>query len=146
MKVPETIKSMTKCLSEYIESKGKALEQDKQIVEDPLAYIKGLLELKREVNSMITDAFENIPQFKWDSDHAFKTYLADFELAPKFLAIYIDHMMRVDLKGKESVTEELVSEVFAIFKLINSKDLFCQEHQVRINHIIDPLWCQITSR
>ena len=146
MKVPDTIKLMTKCLSEYIESKGKSLEQDKQIVEDPLAYIKGLLELKREVNSMISDAFENIPQFKWDSDHAFKIYLADFELAPKFLAIYIDHMMRVDLKGKESVTEELVSEVFAIFKLINSKDLFCQEHQVRANHIIDSLWCQIASR
>eukprot|EP00826_Nyctotherus_ovalis_P052563 TRINITY_DN668_c0_g2_i3.p1 TRINITY_DN668_c0_g2~~TRINITY_DN668_c0_g2_i3.p1 ORF type:complete len:325 (+),score=93.13 TRINITY_DN668_c0_g2_i3:624-1598(+) len=130
MKTPENIPLMTACLAEYVIQKGKSLEQDKKIVEDPLAYIKGILELKREVNSMISDAFESIKEFLWDSDKAFKNLLVEFELAPKFLAIYIDHMMRYELRGKESQTESLVSEVFAIFKLVNSKDVFCQQHQV----------------
>lgn len=82
---------------------------------------------------MIADAFESIKEFLWDSDKAFKNLLVEFELAPKFLAIYIDHMMRYDLRGKESQTEALVSEVFVIFKLVNSKDVFCQQHQVILN-------------
>ena len=144
MKVPDTIPLMTKALSEYIKFKGKELEEDKKIVENPITYISNLLELKREVNSMIIGAFENISNFKQDSDHAFKSYLSDFQLAPKFLAIYIDYMMRVDLKGKDSEAEKRVSEVFEIFKLLSSKDAFCQEHQVRIHLIIESLWFQIT--
>lgn len=130
MKTQGNIPLMTACLADYVIQKGKSLEHDKKIVEDPLAYIKGILELKREVNSMISDAFESIKEFLWDSDKAFKNLLVEFELAPKFLAIYIDHMMRYELRGKESQTESLVSEVFAIFKLVNSKDVFCQQHQV----------------
>lgn len=121
---------MTKCLADYITQKGTRLEQDKKIVDDPLAYIKGLLDLKREVSAMIEDAFESRMEFVWDSDKAFRNFLVNFELVPKFLAIYIDHMMRYDLRGKESQTESLISEVFTIFKLVNSKDVFCQQHQV----------------
>jgi hypothetical protein len=132
MKTPNNIYLMTTCLADYVTLKGKRLEQDKKIVEDPLVYIRGILELKREVNSMISDAFGSIKKFLWDSDKAFKELLVEFELAPKFLAIYIDHMMRYDLRGKESQTESLISEVFAIFKLVNSKDVFCQQHQVKL--------------
>jgi hypothetical protein len=130
MKTPENIHLMTACLTDYITLKGKGLEQDRKIVEDPLAYIKGILELKREINYMISNAFESIKEFLWDSDKVFKDVLTDFELAPKFLAIYIDHMMRYDLRGKESQMESLISEVFVIFKLLNSKDVFCKQHQV----------------
>lgn len=133
MRTPNNIRLMTACLAEYVGLKGKGLEQDKKIVEDPLVYIKGILDLKREVNSMIADAFESIKEFLWDSDKAFKNLLVEFDLAPKFLAIYIDHMMRYDLRGKESQTEALITEVFAIFKLVNSKDVFCQQHQVTLN-------------
>lgn len=133
MKTENNIPLMTACLAEYVTTKGRGLEQDKKIVEDPLAYIKGILELKREVNYMISDAFESIKLFLWDSDKAFKNLLVEFELAPKFLAIYIDNMMRNDLRGKESQMESLISEVFVIFKLVNSKDVFCQQHQVNLN-------------
>eukprot|EP01022_Parablepharisma_sp_SALTPOND_P023667 TRINITY_DN506_c0_g1_i1.p9 TRINITY_DN506_c0_g1~~TRINITY_DN506_c0_g1_i1.p9 ORF type:complete len:290 (+),score=44.92 TRINITY_DN506_c0_g1_i1:1138-2007(+) len=133
-KKPEKSYLVTDILGQYVKSRGKAIEQDKKIVEDPIEYIKKVIELKKEMDMLMTEGFEEREQFVRANDRAFKDFLIDFELAPKFLAIYIDHLMRYGLRGQESQMETFISDAFTLFKLLNSKDMFTQQHQVNFQY------------
>ncbi len=127
---PDTYKFVTEKLSAYVKARGKAIEEDKKIVEDPIEYIKKVIELKKEMDTLMNEGFEGRQQFAHTNDKAFKDFLTEFELTPKFLAVYIDNLMRHGLRGQESHMETFISDAFGIFKLINAKDTFTQHHQV----------------
>lgn len=126
---PQTLRPVADKLLTYIVTRGKDIEQDKKIVEDPVEYMKKLIELKREMDTLMVDGFAGNDVILKTNDRAFKSVLSDFEFAPKFLAIYIDYLMRQGLKGQESMAEAFVSDAFSIFKLLTAQDAFTLQHQ-----------------
>lgn len=117
-------------LEPYIISRGHNLSANKEWVEDPVIYTTKLVELKREMDALMRESFGSREQFLRTNDKAFQTILDDFELSPKFLAVYIDYMMRQGLRGKEAETESIIEDAFGLFKLLKPKDAFTEHHKV----------------
>ena len=126
---PTTIPFILDKLRPYIHERGTALAADRALAEDPVQYISKLVELKREMDGLMRDAFLGVEQFVKVKDQAFSTILEEFELSPRFLAVYIDFLMRQGLKGKEAETEELINEPFSLFRLLKPKDIFTERHK-----------------
>ena len=113
----------------YIESRGKALIDDKEVLKDPILTINKLLELKKEMDSMVQDAFSNHASFMQTRDRAFQSFMNDCMYVPSFLGEFVDMLMKQGLKGKEADMEKYIDEVFDLFKLIKQKDAFTARHQ-----------------
>ena len=113
----------------YIESRGKAVIGDKEVLKDPILFINKLLELKKEMDSMVQDAFSNNAAFMQTRDRAFQTFMNDCVYTPSFLGEYVDMLMKQGLKGKEAEMEKYIDDVFDLFKLLKQKDAFTTRHQ-----------------
>jgi cullin 3 len=129
---PRTFTLIVERFHPYLISRGKALKENKELIEDPVAYIKAFVDLRVEIEELITYSFASMDSFNRSNDLAFQEILEDFDLIPKYLAYYIDSLMRIELKGKETEMETLVDRVFTLFKLLKSKDAFAEHHKVCI--------------
>lgn len=113
----------------YILARGKAVRENKELKEDPAGYIKALVDLRSEIEALIAESFASMDSFSRSNDIAFQEILESFDLTPKYLAYYIDTLMRVGLKGKEAEMETLIDSFFILFKLLKSKDAFAEHHK-----------------
>lgn len=127
---PPTLPNIISKLGPYVISRGKALGENKEISIDPVLYIAKLVELKTEMDNIVTGAFHGNDQFIVVNDQSFQTIMDEFERAPKYLAFYIDYFMKTGLRGKDSEMEEIISKAFGLFKLLKQKDTFTLHHQV----------------
>jgi cullin 3 len=127
---PNTLNCILEKLDPYIVSRGDALIAVKENVEDPVVYMTKLIELKREMDELVRESFGNREQFIKSNDHAFQTILDKFELSARFLAYYIDFLMRQGLRGKEAETESIIEDAFGLFKLLKPKDAFTEHNKV----------------
>jgi hypothetical protein len=116
-------------LKPYIENRGKTIVDDKEVLKDPNLFITKLIELKKEMDVLVEEAFLNHPSFMQTRDRAFQTFMNDCPYTPSFLGEYVDVLMRQGLKGKEAETERLIGEAFELFKLLKQKDAFTARHQ-----------------
>jgi len=118
-------------LKPFIVSKGKLLKKT-ELIANPIKYIKALIALKKEMDELILEAFDNKEQFVSANIEAFESIMESFELIPKFLAYYFDDLMRRELKGKENKMEPLIDEAFEFFKMLKAKDAFTEYHKVTL--------------
>eukprot|EP00826_Nyctotherus_ovalis_P016922 TRINITY_DN14938_c0_g5_i1.p1 TRINITY_DN14938_c0_g5~~TRINITY_DN14938_c0_g5_i1.p1 ORF type:complete len:265 (+),score=95.82 TRINITY_DN14938_c0_g5_i1:659-1453(+) len=118
---PDTFALIVDRFQPYILSRGKAIRENKELKEDPVEYIKALVDLRAEIETLIAESFASMDSFSRSNDIAFQEILESFELTPKYLAYYIDALMRVGLKGKEAEMEALIDSFFILFKLLKSK-------------------------
>ncbi len=113
----------------YIEGRGRAVVEDKEVLKDPILFTNKLLELKKEMDAMVQDAFNNHPSFMQTRDRAFQSFMNDCPYTPSFLGEYVDMLMKQGLKGKEAEMEKYIDDVFDLFKLLKQKDAFTARHQ-----------------
>jgi len=130
LRKPETLTHILDKLKPYIISRGKALQDNKDLLDDPVKYIRTMIELKSEMDALMGESFSSMEQFIRVNDSAFQEILDSFDLSPKFLAYYIDDLMRQGLRGKETETEPMIEKVFGLFKLLKAKDAFTEHHKV----------------
>ena len=126
---PDTLAFILEKLRPYILARGKTLQGNKDLIEDPVKYIQSLVDLKKEMDSLMVESFSSMDQFVKVNDSAFQDILDNFELTPKFLACYIDDLMKQGLRGKETEMETLIDSVFGLFKLLKAKDAFTEHHK-----------------
>lgn len=117
-------------LKPFIVSKGTLLREKSELLASPVKYVRALIALKKEMNGLVAEAFESREQFVNANNEAFENIMQQFELAPKFLAYYIDDLMRKELRGKENMMEALIEDAFELFKLLKAKDAFTEYHKV----------------
>lgn len=126
---PDTLKFISDKLKPYIIERGNSLKDNKEIKDDPNAYISKLIELKKEMDTMMTEAFYGIEQFLKVNDASFQEIMDLFDPAPRYLAEYNDNLMTVGLRGKETEAESMIESVFGLFKLLKSKDIFTERNK-----------------
>jgi cullin 1 len=129
-RMPETLGFISDKLGPYIVERGMQISRDKDTSQDPIKYIKVLLELKKEMDNLMVASFLNIERFLKVNDSSFQKIMEDFNLCPKFLAEYNDYLMRIELKGKEAEAESMIDGVFGLFKLLKAKDAFTEWNKV----------------
>ena len=129
---PKTLDYILDKLEPYIISRGNSVKAAKENVEDPVLYMTKLIELKREMDELMKESFGNREQFIKTNDRAFQIILDQFDLSARFLAVYIDYLMRQGLRGKEAETEAIIEDAFGLFKLLKPKDAFTEHHKVQL--------------
>jgi len=86
-------------LQEYIESKGKLIVADPELVKNPIAFTRKLLEFKGEMDEIVERSFLNDVHFQKCRDNAFQNFMNSQELTPQYISAYCDSQMRAGFKG-----------------------------------------------
>ena len=74
-RVPDTLKLIIERMQPYIEERGTTITQDQNLLKDPIEFARKLLDLKKEMDDMINECFENNMQFQKARDTAFQDFM-----------------------------------------------------------------------
>jgi len=128
-RVPTTQQYVIEKLKPYIVNRGEGLKKDKDVTGDPVKYMTLLVELKKEMDTLMQDSFAGEERFIRTNDLAFQDIMDAFDRSPQYLAYYIDFIMTKGLRGKEAEMEPIVDNAFGLFKLLKPKDAFTEHHK-----------------
>ena len=111
----------------YIKKRGEEINENKEIAKDPKKLIPELISLQKEMDSLISECFENNPLFQNKKYKAFSNFMCG-DIYPKQLSDYTDFCMRSGFKGKsQEEIENSLNDIIGLFKCINSKLVFQAE-------------------
>lgn len=111
----------------YILSKGKELDENKEKIKDARLFFQDLINLKKEIDIIVSHCFNKDYKFINAKDTAFSKFMKKTDYSKK-LANYTDFCMRSKFKGKsqEEIENEL-NDIIYFFKLLESKNWFIYE-------------------
>ena len=111
----------------YIKKRGNTIYSDKDLSKDPTKFIPKIIELKNEMNKLVSECFENNINFNNVIDEAFRSFM-EKDIYSKQLANYVDHCMRSGFRGKSNeVIENILNDIIYLFKCLKSKVVFQAE-------------------
>jgi len=116
-------------LGPYIETAGKTIIEDKETLKDPIQFINRILEFKKEIDQLVHVSFESNINCVQARDRSLANVLNDCSYTPSFLGEHVDMLMTKGLKGKEAFAEQIIDDLFDIFRLIRQKDAFITRYQ-----------------
>ncbi|KAJ2159908.1 Cullin-4A [Coemansia sp. RSA 552] len=107
----------------YIKKTGK---QMMQVPDLDVSLITGLLELKRKLDAIVREAFEDNGTLISSMREAFEAFVNTRRSKPaQLLARYVDQCMRMGSRlGSEEEVDDLLSRIVILFRFISGKDLF----------------------
>ena len=121
-----SLDEIAKIFKEYIEKRGISLNDDKEN-KDPKKFIPELIKLKKEIDKLVKDCFENHNKFQDTNNKAFSSFMKKDYYA-KQLSNYLDYCMRIGFKGKsEEEIENTLNDIIILFKCLMSKLVFQNE-------------------
>jgi len=62
-------------MNPYIEKRGEAVVKDENLLKDPIAFTRKLLDLKAEMDTMLMVSFNNIMLFQKGRDSSFQNFM-----------------------------------------------------------------------
>ena len=117
----------------YIENRGNALRSNKEIFKDPKKMVPQLIDLQKEINTLVLKCFKNNGILQKAKNKAFNEFMKS-DYYSKQLAYYLDYCMRAGFKGKsQEVVESTLDDIIALFKNLNTKYVFQQETEKKMS-------------
>ena len=121
---PESLKVITSAFQPYIKKRGEEISENKEISKDPKKFIPELMKLKKEMDNLVEDCFENNGTFQDTKNKAFSNFM-NKDFYAKQLSNYTDFCMKIGFKGKsEEEIENCLNEIIGLFKCLNTKLVF----------------------
>ncbi len=121
---PDSLKVITDAFLPYIRKRGEEISQNKEISKDPKKFIPQLMDLKKEMDSLVEDCFGNNPKFQDTKNKAFSTFM-NKDFYAKQLSNYTDFCMKSGFKGKsDDEIEKILNNIIGLFKCLNTKLVF----------------------
>ena len=121
---PQSLEVITAAFIPYIRKRGEDINQNKEVTKDPKKFIPQLISLKKEMDSLVAECFENHPQFQDKKNKAFSLFMVK-DLYAKQLSNYTDFCMRNGFKGKsQEEIENTLNDIIGLYKCLNSKLVF----------------------
>ena len=121
---PKSFDLIDKKLQPYIKKRGTAINDDKEKSRDPKKFIPELINLKKEMDKLVFDCFDNDSHFQDAKDKAFSIFMKK-EFYAKQLTNFVDFCMRAGFKGKsEGEVENTLKDIINLFKCLDSKLVF----------------------
>jgi len=122
---PTMLVFMTEVMEPYIETRCTRIVDDQPNIENPPQYIEQVLELKRELDSMVAQCFDNDTGFQKARNKGLENVLNKDTRCAKYLALYCDLQLKKGLRSKnEDEVSLLVTEVVSLFAHLRDKDIF----------------------
>ncbi len=121
---PDSIKYITEKFGPYIRQRGLEIYENKEIMRDPRKFIPQLISLKKEMDDLVIQCFDNNLSFQDTKNKAFSQFMGKEHYA-KQLSNYTDFCMRNGFKGKsDEVIENELNEIIGLFKCLSNKIVF----------------------
>ena len=130
---PSSLKVITDAFLPYIKKRGEEINENKEISRDPRQFIPELIKLKKEMDNLVEDCFENHNEFQDTKNRAFSNFM-NKDFYAKQLSNYIDYSMKIGYKGKsEQEVEISLNEIIGLFKCINAKLVFIIDANTKLS-------------
>ena len=128
-RVDTTLKYILLEMGPYIEGRGTIVIQDEDLLKDPVKFTQKLLELKREMDEIVFDCFNNDPKFNQTRDKSFLNFMNKFSETPQYMAEYCDYLFKSGIKGmSENEIEENLDAVIRLFRCLHNRDIFIKAY------------------
>ena len=117
----------------YIEKRGNALRENKEIYKDPKKMVPQLIDLQKEINTLVKNCFKNNDILQAAKDRAFYEFMkADYY--SKQVAYFLDYCMRAGFKGKDEASiSNTLDDIIGLFKNLNTKYVFQKETEKKMS-------------
>ena len=124
---PESLKEISEEFQPYIKNRGNVIYENKELSKDPKKFIPELISLKKEMDKLVYECFENNNDFQDVKNKAFSLFMKR-DVYAKQLSNYADYCMRLGFKGKsQEEIEDTLNDIIDLFKCLNSKLVFQNE-------------------
>lgn len=113
----------------YIETKGKLIVVDPELVKNPITFTQRLLDFKCEMDVVVEKSFLNDVRFQKCRDNSFQIFMNRQELTPQYISAYCDSQMRAGFKGlQESEVTCQLDALVRLFCCLNGRDIFIKSY------------------
>ena len=130
---PESLNEITEEFTPYVRNRGNAIYENKELAKDPKKFIPELINLKKEMDQLVEECFENDNIFQDTKNKAFSFFMKKDYYA-KQLSNYTDHCMRTGFKGKsQNEIENTLNDIIDLFKCLSSKLVFQNESNKKMS-------------
>ena len=126
IRVPSSVDFLRDALAERIKSSGKQLIADQISGQsDPPAFVRGVLQLRDKIEKIVEISFHGENKAAKRMRESFEDFLNTDARAASCLAVYVDELLRVSLRGatEEQVNVEL-QKAIVVFRYLSDKDVF----------------------
>mmetsp|Transcript_19457 Transcript_19457/g.41916 ORF Transcript_19457/g.41916 Transcript_19457/m.41916 type:complete len:771 (+) Transcript_19457:187-2499(+) len=126
VRVPSSVDHLRDALAEQIKSDGKSLISDQEKgAADPPAFVRGVLTMRKKYDEIVMMSFSNEKKAQKRMKESFEDFLNKDARAASCLAVYVDELLRVGLRGtsEEQMNEEL-NKAILVFRYLSDKDVF----------------------
>ena len=124
---PDSLKEIEEEFLPYIKKRGNAIYENKELSKDPKKFIPELINLKKEMDKLVFECFENHNKFQDTKNKAFSFFMKKDYYA-KQLSNYADYCMRNGFKGKtQEEVESTLNDITDLFRCLSSKLVFQNE-------------------
>lgn len=112
-------------MNPYIEDRGQKIVTDEALLKDPKEFSRRLLDLKQEMDDMITQSFLNDLKFQRGRDASFSNFMSECSATPNYLAAYADHELRRGIKGlSNEETDARLDAIVRLYCCLSGRDMF----------------------
>ena len=131
--VDKSLIEVAKVFRAYIEKRGNALRENKEIYKDPKKMVPQLIDLQKEINTLVKNCFKNNDILQSAKDRAFYEFMkADYY--SKQVAFFLDFCMRAGFKGKDEASiSSTLDDIIGLFKNLNTKYVFQKETEKKMS-------------
>ena len=137
---------ISSAFTKYIINRGNEISNNKDTIKDPKKLIPALVGLKKEMDKIVEDCFDNSKLFKATTNNAFRDFMKK-DIYAKQLSNYIDFCMKIGFKGKsDDEVNKSLDEILDLYKYLNSKIVFHAEADIQMsNRLIQNSYSSIYS-
>ena len=124
--VPSSVDHLREALAERIKQDGRQLMVDQETGQsDPPTFCRGVLAMRTKYGGIVEYSFGNEKKAQKRLRESFEDFLNTDARAASCLAVYVDELLRVGLRGAtdEQATEQL-QQAILIFRYLSDKDVF----------------------
>ena len=119
-----SLHEIAKIFKDYIHNRLNALYKNEEINKVSEKIVPKLIELKKEINTLVEKFFKNNDILKSTEENEFYEYMSP-NYFPKQIAEYLDYCMRKGFKGKNQATiDSSLDGIIELLKNLQSKDFF----------------------
>ena len=126
VRVPSSVDNLREALADRIKADGKALISDQEKgASDPPAFVRGVLAMRDRYDQIVSTSFRGEKKARKRMRESFEDFLNTDARAASCLAVYVDELLRIGLRGasEEQITQEL-QKVIIVFRYLSDKDVF----------------------
>jgi len=125
VRVPASVDHLREALSNRIKADGHALIADQERNSEPAAFCRGVLAMRKKYSAIVQTAFWNEKKAQKRMRESFEDFLNVDARAASCLAVYVDELLRVGLRGMtDAQVQDELQKAIVIFRYLSDKDVF----------------------